>query len=159
MKEVKPIDADATAIATAVKAEVEAKAGKSFSTWEPTQYATQVLHLTPSIHSSSLLQPARLIHTPLYSYISSSLMGSTTSSKSRLEMMRQYTSVPTKASRIPSPPCILFSQARRCPMSWSTSSCILVKPIHFNQRLHPPTTKQHEGSIRYSHYNTFSSFL
>ena len=64
MKEVKPIDADATAIATAVKAEVEAKAGKSFSTWEPTQYATQVLHLTPSIHSS-LLQPARLIHTHL----------------------------------------------------------------------------------------------
>jgi hypothetical protein len=42
MKEVKPIDADATAIANHVKADVESKAGKSYGTYEPVSYATQV---------------------------------------------------------------------------------------------------------------------
>ena len=38
----KPIDADAAEIANRVKADVEAKAGKTFSHYNPTQYATQV---------------------------------------------------------------------------------------------------------------------
>eukprot|EP00026_Physarum_polycephalum_P022537 Phypoly_transcript_26695.p1 GENE.Phypoly_transcript_26695~~Phypoly_transcript_26695.p1 ORF type:complete len:118 (+),score=17.76 Phypoly_transcript_26695:44-355(+) len=44
MKEVKPIDADATAIASHVKADVESKAGKSFGTYEPVSYATQLVN-------------------------------------------------------------------------------------------------------------------
>jgi hypothetical protein len=57
MKEVKPIDADATAIANHVKAEVEAKAGKSFATYEPVSYATQVC-----INSACARTPHKLIY-------------------------------------------------------------------------------------------------
>jgi hypothetical protein len=42
MKDVKDIDPEATNIANHVRSSVEEKAGKTFTVYEPTKYATQV---------------------------------------------------------------------------------------------------------------------